>query len=170
MRESILFEFFGSFWTWVHPCLVFSSTSLVYVYSWVGHIDQLKLFGGSIDSHVLSMDTVVHIWDLTRINLPTYLPTWTGNNWALKSSRVTHTCWIGMILSNLGSENNITIIHHNTSVCCMRLLRPRHSHWCKGRTTPMMTPAIPAQSHHPPAHPPASLYIFSAVDLGTYGG
>ena len=32
--------------------------------------------GGSIDSHVLSMDTVVHIWDLTRINLPTYLPTY----------------------------------------------------------------------------------------------
>ena len=28
--------------------------------------------GGSIDSHVLSMDTVIPIWDLPGINLPTY--------------------------------------------------------------------------------------------------
>ena len=62
VRQSILSNSFGNFWTCVHPHLVLSSTYLVYVYSWVGHIDQLKLFGGSINSHVLSMDMVVPQW------------------------------------------------------------------------------------------------------------
>ena len=59
MRRPILFIFFGNFWTWVRPRLQ-SSPQVVYIsVEEMGTIDQFGYLEDSIDSHVLSMDTVV---------------------------------------------------------------------------------------------------------------
>jgi hypothetical protein len=49
-----------------------SSPQIVYISRGDGHDRSAWVFEGSIDSHVLSMDTVVPLW-VPGINLPTYL-------------------------------------------------------------------------------------------------